>query len=214
MLQRIASVLLACSLTVVVACGSDLPTGSNSGDPLAQAEVQELLAEFFDIFEDIDTGIPGLRITDPRLSFSSAGVPIDETFGGTDSCDLGGSTSVSGTVTGDVDTVTSVGEAVLEATVDFTDCVVAGETTTFTIQGDPEIGVRAEFDFTEDGLGIGIDVQGGFAFVTGDDRSGTCALDLNVTIGVSGLTFTESVSGSVCGVNASGLDTELFDDDF
>lgn len=212
MLQRITPAALAILLMFAAACGDDLPTGENTGDQLTQAEVQGLVLALFDVVESIDVDIPGLRVADPRLSFSAAaGVPVNETFSGTDECALGGTTSLSGTATGDVDTTANTGKVQLNGTLDFSNCGVPGETTTYTINGAPELGIAATFDFLgTQGIRLTINLGGGIAFATGNERSGTCAVDFKVVFNVTGVGFTETATGSVCGVNASGLESGLF----
>ena len=205
--------LLAAGGVFAAACGDSLPTGTNSGDQLDADEVQELVVELFDLLETIDVNIPGLQVTDPRLFLSRAGVPIDETFSDSDPCDAGGTALVSGTAQGDVDDETGVGDVTIDATVDFTNCEVEGAEVTYTLQGDPELGIVAEFELGAESITLRIEVGGGFAFATDDEREGTCAVDFNVTITASETTFTETLTGSVCGVNASSLETELFDDE-
>ena len=213
--SRKLTMLTAVALTMG-ACGDDLPTGNNSGDELEEAEVEALVVEFFDILEQIDVEIPGLRLTDPRLFLSRTAVPVpvDETFSGSDPCDAGGDVSYSGTAEGEVDDETNEGEVTVEATFEFDDCEIVGETVTYTVQGDPEIGVVADFEITEETVTVTLDAGGGFAFTTDDEREGTCSVDISVTLTVSGTTITETVSGTVCGVDASDFDTELFDEGF
>ena len=205
------AVLAGCALAFA-ACGDSLPTGTDSGDQLTNAEVQELLVELFDFLENIDLDFAGVqpRISDPRL-FLSVAVPINDSYNATEPCDEGAGTStVSATITGDVNEQTGEGNVSLDGTIDFNACRVVGEQATYTIDGDPELGITADFEFDgDDDLTVDIRFGGGIAFTTDDERAGTCAADVRVTLTASGTSFNVTSSGSICGVNAAGLDIEI-----
>jgi hypothetical protein len=197
---------LAAAMLSTSACGGDDPTG-NSGDALTPLEAQALVSAFFVALQGID--IPLLNTGGP------AAVPYgdvyDDVIAGQDECFGGGSTSISGLITGDVDQ--QAGTAVLsaEADVDFINCVVPTETVAFTLNGAPDVHLSADIDISETAITIDIAMEGDVAFVGSDGRSGTCAIDLSVAAGASSSGVNQTLLGSACGTSASNFDVVLFD---
>jgi hypothetical protein len=188
------------------ACGSDLPTGTNSGDKLASAEVQELVNEFFDLIFSMQLDIPGLngQLTNPALSLSTVSTPINDSYSSTDACESGGTSSVSATVNGSYDDQAGTGNAKIEGTVDFSQCMFTGQQATYTIDGDPEIGVTADLTISQTSATLDFKLGGGFAFDAGD-KSGTCSVDFSVKVTATSTGGTVTASGNVCDINANGL---------
>jgi len=183
------------------ACGSDLPTGTNSGDKLASAEVQDLVTALFDQIFSIDLNIPGLdtHLSNPALSLSAVGTPINDSYSSTDACEAGGTSSVSATVTGNFDEQTGEGNAKIDGTLDFNQCGFTGEQASYTIDGDPEVGVTANLTVKPQTATLDFKIGGGIAFQTGDK------VDFSVTVTASATGGNVTASGTVCDVNASGL---------
>lgn len=205
---------LLTGLALFAACGDDGPTGSNTGDELTQAETEELAADLFEVLGEVFTlGFgaseqPVLNLPNGiSFSASSPAETINETFSSSDSCDGGGTISVSGSVTGDVDDTTGEGNAELELTMNFTNCLVTGQTRQYTVSGDPNITMAGDFEFTQTSFSFTFQVRGGFSFTTDDGRSGTCAVSIDVSGSFDQSTgsSSESVNGSMCGRNINEL---------
>ena len=207
------AVTVATTLTILLsvsACGSDSPAGI-TGDALNAAETQQLVGAFFAVLELID--IPLLE-TAPAAVARPAATPYGELYddqvGGVTECEGGGSASVEGLITGDVDQEAGTAALSMTATADFAGCVVPGETTTFTLNGDPDIGLTSDLNISPSAISIDIDTDGYVAFETDDGRSGSCRLNFGVSASATSSGIQETLSGTVCGVNASSLDVSLF----
>lgn len=211
MLRRlVVSAGLAGLALAFSACGSDLPTGTNSGDKLATAEVQDLVTALFDRIFSMDLTIPGLgtQLANPALSLSTVATPINDSYSSTDACDVGGTSSVSATVTGNYDEQTGEGNAKIEGTVDFNQCSFTGQQGTYIVDGDPEIGIAANLTIQPQSASLDFKLGGGIAFQAGD-KSGTCNVDFSVTVTASSTAANVTASGTVCGVNANGLNINI-----
>ena len=126
----------------------------------------------------------------------------------TDECDVGGTATLDGTISGDVDTQAETADLNLLATADFIGCrFYLSEIDIITVDGQPDVVFDADLliDEAQDNETDVIDVSGGLAFTITDGRSGTCAIDAVVTITSIGLTEQVTASGSVCGANAASL---------
>lgn len=193
------------------ACGSSLPTGTNSGDALTTPETQELMNAFFDRVFSIDLTIPGLdsHMANPLLFLSTAAsVPVSDSYSSTDACDGGGTSPVSATASGTYDDQTGDADVKVEGSVGFNQCVFSGTQATYTINGDPSIGVTANFKIRQQSATIDFKFSGGVAFQA-NDKSGSCNVDLSVTLTLTSTGQNQTASGSVCGVNASDLNIDL-----
>ena len=209
--RRIFPAFVAGAALVIAACGDDgLPTGTNSGDQPTAQEVDELVAELFESLADLFTGgftSPSVAMPfAPGLSLSVASVPIDETINESAACDGGGTVSVSGSITGDVDEQAGEGDIHMDVTENVNNCLVVGETTTFTINTDPPIRMIGDFSVSQTSISADFNIGGGFRFTTDDDRSGSCAIDIRVDLSITSQGIVnESVSGSVCNRNINSL---------
>lgn len=203
--------VLAASILAFSACGSDSPTG-NSGDALTAAEAEFLVSEFFNALELIQ--IP-LLDTGPAAASGLARTPYGELYdpviAASGPCAGGGLTSVNGAITGDVDETANTADITASATVDFTGCVVPGETISYTLNGNPDVGLTADIAITQTSISIDIGVDGAVSYETTDGRSGSCALDLTVAASQSALGFSQTLGGTACGASAGQFDIVLFD---
>lgn len=199
-------------LLSVSACGSDSPSGIE-GDALDAAETAQLVAQFFDVLDLVN--IPLLDTAIPAAGAQPAATPYgelyDDQIDGVGECQGGGSASVSGLITGDVDQQAETADISVAATADFAGCVVPGETVTFTLNGDPDVAISADIAITSTSVSIDINADGAVAFVTDDGRSGSCTLDFGVSGSATSSGGIETHTGTVCGLPVSQLDVALFD---
>lgn len=204
--------LLTTSMLVFSACGGDDPTGT-TGDALTAAEAQYLVSAFFGSLQLIQ--IPLLETGPAAVAGGPARTPYGEVYDdqidATDTCLGGGQTTVDGIITGDVDQAAGTADITATATVDFVNCVVPGETVTFTVNGDPDVGIVGDIVITDQAITIDIDASGGVAFETSDGRSGTCGMDITISANASQAGLEQTLTGSACGQNASQFDLVLFD---
>lgn len=207
-MRQVLSVCVLAFLAVgTVACGDD-PTGS-AGD-LTDQELEELAEVVFGDalsmgFQSFDpaTSFEG----DPDLGVSAAAVPFSFEFGPDDlACPLGGSVTVTLSLSGDVDETTNAGSISLGVTQDHADCVVESESgTRFTLNGNPntttsvDMSVDAAQDFTLTGT-----FGGGVHWATGG-RSDACsiALSIDASGNLTAETLIGTVSGTMCGRDVS-----------
>jgi hypothetical protein len=201
--SRLPAALAAVAL-LTAAC-SDGPTAT-SGDPLTEAEVQE-------IAQDIFAGIGGFLSGDfsaqrsallpAGLNFSgAAAVPINVTIDESGPCGGDGTASVSGSIQGSVDDETGAGNLEFDITENASDCVIVGATHTYTVSGEPSLHLTG--DFESDGgttFSGSFRLLGGLAFFVDDGRQGTCGIDVTVTINATQTTFSGNASGTMCGVS-------------
>jgi len=200
-----SSTAVAVLLTVMTACGGS-PTGTNSGDPLTAEEITQLLSVLSESFGGIGA-VPtfshtGTSVDQPMVHFQS--VPVNADFNESVSCPGGGSLGLQGSMDGDVDDQTFVGSINLKFKWSINACVVNTETTTFTVNSDPDIEFDGSYVFTETSFSVSGSEKGGFSFSALDGRSGSCAIDLSFeTSFTQGGSASGSFSGSVCGVDAN-----------
>lgn len=166
----------------VSACGDGAGTlGTNSGDPLDAGEANAVFNQLFAIgFGGIASGPAPLR--------AAAAEPIPET---TSQCPGGGSVTVSGDVDGGS---TSASFNIVET---ISGCMITEDGVVFTVNGDPNITISGDISFDQslENLDVDMDMIGGFGYSADDGRSGTCAVDVSIS-----LTGTNaSVTGNVCG---------------
>jgi hypothetical protein len=203
--RLLAIPVLATSLLALSACGGDDPTG-NSGDALTAAEAEFFVSELFGALSLIQI---------PLLSGVPAQTPYGDVYpdqiDASDQCGGGGLASIVGTITGDVDQQAGTGDINIAATVDFDDCIVPGETVSFTVNGNPDIGMTADISITQTAITIDIGANGGVSYVTSDGRSGSCSMDLAVAASSSSAGISQSLTGTACGQNANTFNVLLFD---
>jgi hypothetical protein len=202
---RISPVVAALALAAA-ACG-DGPT-QTTGDPLAEAEVQELAAEIFADLGGFFTGNFAARetaILPAGLSLSSmAPVPVSLTIDESGPCGGDGTASVNGSIEGTVDDETGAGNLELDITQSFSNCVIAGSAHTYTISGEPNIRLTGTFESDgESSLSMSFTLEGGFAFSVEDGRAGTCGIDVTAEMTVNGTTLSSTANGTICGVTVN-----------
>jgi hypothetical protein len=201
--STLATLATVCTLALS-GCGGDGPTG-NSGDAVTPAEAAVLITALFEFVGDnlnLFAPAPGLaavpyaELYDPN---------IDEV----DECAVGGSGTLVGTISGDVDQQANTADLNIMATADFIGCrFYISELNIITLDGQPDVDFDADLMIDEeaDNETDIVDVSGAVAYTVTDGRSGTCAIDAVVTITSMGTSADEvTATGSVCGANAANL---------
>lgn len=198
------STLLAGLALLTAACG-DGPTAT-TGDPLSEAEVQELAQDIFADLGGLFTGGFAARqsaLLPAGLNLSvTASVPVNVSIDESGPCGGDGTASVSGSIRGSVDDQTGAGDLRFDITESFTDCEIVGQLHTYTVSGAPHLRLRG--DFVSDGgnaFNGSFRFLGGFSFEVDDARAGTCGVDVTVSIDVTETTFSGSASGTMCAVS-------------
>lgn len=207
--------LVAGLALAVAACGGD-PTGTNSGDQLTALEVQAVfnaLGSSFDSIGVVGTAMQRVSAMQGITSAASAAVPINENFNITVPC-VSGNVQLIGSMTGDIDEQTFESTLTMEFTWKLNGCLVPTETTTLTVNGDPEIKFSADLTITQEQFGMSGTETGGFSFTSADGRVGSCAVDVtfSTTINLTNLTTgTEetTLTGTICGLPAATVGVEL-----
>ncbi len=208
-MHRISRAVTSLGLVAfLAACGSDTPTGVNSGDQLTDAEIQALLTALGDVFDQTGGGVVASR--QAGLAAAPADrITVEESFDVSVPCQSG-SVGVDGSVDGWVDDVTFEAELNMAFNWTFNACLVPTETVTITVSGeDPSIALDMDFVLTEDEISLSGTLDGGFSFTTSDERTGSCLIDVTSSASYNGTTqtATASSSGTVCGVTASRFQT-------
>jgi len=191
------------SALLLNACGGDDSTG-NSGDSVTPVEAAILIQSLFEFVGD-NLNLFAPTPAPPRVPYSQL---YDPNIDVTEDCDVGGTGTLDGTISGDVDTVAEIFDLHVTATADFFGCrFYVSEINIITIDGQPDIDFDADLLINEsDDLETDVvDVSGAVAFTMTDGRSGTCAIDAVVTINSTGTSEVWSATGTVCGANASSL---------
>ena len=198
--------MLAVGLAIgVLACGGD-PTGTNSGDPLTTEEIQALFTEFGNAFAGV--GVTASLTGTGGASLRAAATPFNVNVGVTTQCPLGGDLSLNGSFDGDINENTGEGNASIDIRWGLLDCVIANGTNTLTVNGDPEIVFKADFQFTNEVVSFNGTQKGGIRFTSSDGRMGTCAFDVAFSATISGTGSSQTqVTGTVCGQSAAGFNT-------
>jgi hypothetical protein len=193
------SLVLAIAASILAGCKSD-PVGTNSGDPLTEAEIQSFFFALSDAFSTFSSGPAGVG---PALAAS-----YNQSFNATADCATSG--SMSGSVS--VHATATDNPVVLNATyrvrVTPNECVVPTETGSITVDGGPYLQMDVDLLLTEATIGFEGAYGGGIAFTSSDGRSGTCRFDVDFSGSASSTSASSSVSGTVCGVSVSA--TEAF----
>ena len=191
----------AIALMVAAAACDDSPT--NVGD-LSQAEA-EALAE-----------VVGAQVINGALGASQQGtaaagpaavtVNYEESVSFTGACELGGTVSMDADLQGQMDDETG------EGTLSFTliqihdGCVGESEDgTVFTLYGAPSVTAQLDMEVGGEMFAIDGSYDGAVDWTTGDDREGTCTIDVMFSMDMNGATQSGAVSmqGSVCGIDFS-----------
>jgi hypothetical protein len=187
---------------LTAACG-DGPT-STSGDPLSEAEVQEIAG---DIFEGVGEMISG-SFSPQRSALLPAGlhlniaapVPFDISIDESGPCGGEGTASVTGSIQGSVDDETGAGNLEFDVTQNATNCVIVGATHSYTVSGEPNLHLTGSFESDGETFGGSFSLVGGLAFTVDDGRGGTCGIDVTLTVNATQTSFSGTYSGTMCGV--------------
>ena len=204
---------LSTGLLLMAACSGD-PTGTNSGDPLTAGEIQALFNELGASFSQINA-VPALALQGDAPTWAalqSAGDPVSVNVDINQSvpCEQG-TISINGSVDGSIDTETFLGTITMDFVWNFNECMVSTETTSFTVNGDPNIALEADFVFGENEFTTSGTEKGGFSFTVSDGRSGSCAIDLafNTSVNTETNAISSTVSGTVCGQSADAFNVAV-----
>ena len=184
---------LAASMALLAtACGSDAPTGTNSGDLLT---AQEALDVFGQLNAVVGQALGGVA-TGPVASPGASQDPIPTVSA---ECPYGGSVSISGDVdVSNLNQQTGTGSISFDLTESISSCGIMSGGYEFTVSGDPSIVIEGDIDIGTTSISGTYKMMGGFSYTSDDGRAGSCAMDVSAN-------FTEmSVSGSVCGQSISG----------
>ena len=181
-------------LGLVVACGDDDGPTEPVGAPLT---VDEALA------------LVGIAVGN---SLELAEDPEQVTGDGTSAvvqytipCSMGGTVAVSGeaSVTGD-DPLSGAFGVSMALTLVHSDCVERDDERgiVFTLNGAPSVVTDIELSITSElGFDFNAALDGTVRWAVGEDRSGSCLIDLNITSDITAGTMT--VAGQACGLQIS-----------
>jgi len=199
------SLVLAIAVSILAGCKSD-PVGTNSGDPLTEAEIQTFFYALSDAFSSFNSGAVavGPAGVGPALATAS----YSESFNATADCATSGSMSGSVSVHATATDNPVVVNATYRVRVTPNLCVVPTESGSITVDGGPYVQMDVDLTITEATIGFEGSYGGGIAFASDDGRSGTCRFDVDFSGSVTSTTASSSVAGTVCGVSVSA--TEAF----
>jgi len=196
--------LLAATAAVFTACGGDDPfaVGETTGDPLTQEEMQLVAEALYDAFSDASSGGGAAPVSGP----AAAPQAINESVTDRAACEGGGFIDSSGRVRGTVDDETFALDLDILLTFEPDGCVIPTATTTITVESAP--GIQWDFDMVlnDDLFSISGTQRGGFSYAIADGRTGSCGIDLFMSVAVTQTTTDISASGTICGVSASTVD--------
>jgi len=196
------SVGLATGLALLVsACGGDV-TGVTSGDELSSEEVAIVMTALASVLDGAGVQAGQVAAAGPAL----AAINIDENFNETVACDSG-DVKVSGSMDGTVDDETFAMDATMEVAWEPNGCVVSDEVNTFTVDGAPEIRLTLDMVTTEQSVSLSGTETGGFSFTSSDGRAGSCAIDVTFEIVTTDSSLSNTVTGTVCGLEADAFVT-------
>lgn len=189
--------VLACAAALALAaCGDPVSTG----DPLTAEEASFLAEEIAGPSFDTMGGTTQPQAAGPAGA-STAQPPFAFNFNASDSCDGGGTVTVSGTIGGNIDDA-GTGTLAIDITEVFTNCRVTRNTQEFIVSSDPNIELSGDFRF-ENGAPVGnqqFGFEGAFTWQSGE-RSGGCQVEFSATFNPT--TESGTVSGKVCGHEVS-----------
>lgn len=195
--------LAMAGLALVTACGDDDPVATNSGDQLTEAELQQIAPELFQILGGVlggDFSGGGAPLTAPGTS--AAVVPFSQNVDMTAPCEGGGTASVTGSVSGDVDDQTNAATMDLNATQTLDSCLVMGDAVAVTVSTAPPLEITAHLESDGDSsISVSSTTEGGLSFLTDDGREGTCYLNFTSDVSVTSQSASYSVNGEICGVS-------------
>jgi hypothetical protein len=196
-----STLVTVATLSVLAACGGDDdPLGVNSGDPLTAAEIQAVFLAISESFNEMNSGASAAGPARAPVAFS-------QSLSGSATCPEGGSMAGNGSASGTVDDETFVIDLTYQLRLSPAACAVPTETAIITLDAAPYVQLDMDFLLTETLIDISGTQSGGIAFTSSDGRSGSCAFDIafSVDADLEGGSGTSSVSGTVCGVSAEGL---------
>ncbi len=189
---------LTTALTLtVVACGDDV-TGVTSGDELTSTEVAAVLTALGSAFESVGAGA--------QAAPGQVPISFNESFSLSAACESG-TIDVSGSIAGTVDDVTFDSDTRTTVRWELNDCVVSDGTNTFTVNGAPHIELVLDLITTQDDFTATGTQSGGFSFTSSDGRTGSCSMDVTFSIVTTATSVDATVTGTICGQNASGFET-------
>lgn len=199
--MRVMSGLFAAAAVGLAACGGDF---TSSGDPLTQAEAEELANA---LAEGGFAGLGGLAAP-PRANGATdkTAERVTITLNDTAPCEGGGTVVLNGSLTADVNQTTGVGTITYNYTVAPSGCEVTTEGgTVFTLTGDPNIRATGDFNWSETSLDGSLDYDGKFTWDADDGRAGACGVNLSVeyTINMTNGSGSATMTGDVCGVTVN-----------
>jgi hypothetical protein len=200
-------ICLTAAVALTVGACSDDPTGVNSGDPLTAGEIEALMAAFSSALDS--TGVAAQRVATSGLDGAAAAqgaVPINQSFDVSAPCESG-TIQVSGSLNGTIDDQTFDMDVTMEVSWDPSGCMVSNSTTTFTVDGAPQIDLVLDMTSTSDALTMSGTETGGFSFTSSDGRVGSCALDVTFSIVTDNAGINGSATGTICGLDASDFQT-------
>jgi len=202
--------VLTVGAMLLASCGGSSPTG-NSGDALTAAEANLVAAHLFALLQLVTIDLFGPTAAGGSPAAVPYGDLYDDQIDGSLPCALGGTGSIAGTISGDVTQETGEADLSVNATADWNGCVL-GEGQTVTLDGNPDVGITAHILFGQTSSSIDLDGQGNVSYSTNDGRSGTCGVDMSASVGLTQSGINQTLSGTVCGVDASTLDLQLITD--
>ena len=203
--KRFLSGLSAALAIGLAACGGDT---TGTGDPLTESEAADLAAA---LAEGGFVGF-GAQGAAPMGAPGAEAATITVTLNETHPCNDAGGTgtvTIAGTQSADVNQTTGAGSFTFNYTLTPHGCTIetSGDKV-FTIDGDPNLKVGGEFDFTETSASGTLNYEGKFAWDASDGRAGACGVDLTSNYeftfsGTGASSASVTVSGSVCGVSVN-----------
>lgn len=202
--------LAVAGLAFLAACDSaEEPLGPGPGGQLSASETTAVSQEIVQLaFDGWDFGQATASYV-PRagegVSMSVAGAPItiDWTLSVSTACDQGGTVGVSGVISGSIDDQTFAGNLQLDVTTSMNDCAFLADEQVFTFNTNPDLQLSGSTAWDANGL-VGTSTYtyvGGLDWAAADGRSGSCAVDVLVSLSSDG---TEVVTGTICGASVDG----------
>jgi hypothetical protein len=197
----LAGLSAAFSLT---ACGSF----TSSGDALNEAEVGALAGAL------VGQGFPGTggasmtpAAPSSSASAASAAAPtgkISVKIDDSGPCQGGGTVSVTGDLSVDVNQTAQTGTLEYNFTLVPNGCKVTSESgKVFTLTGDPNVKGDGKLNWAQNSFQGALNYSGKFNWESSDGRSGACGVDLNADFHVVTGSITANLTGSVCGITVN-----------
>jgi hypothetical protein len=189
-------VLALASVISIAGCGDDV-TGT---DNLSEAEAQELAFAVLTAAFSSWSQVP----VEPMSAAGPALVPYSysETWEGTAPCAAGGTVAIDASFDASGDDETGAATIEMSLTQVHSACVVETAEGTFTLTGNPNVGVDLSIE-TEDGEALSFDgdIVGALDWQH-DGRSGSCAIAYTFSANFSATGIGSfSVNGNVCGTS-------------